>query len=246
MITPQRSVLAIAAMALALPALAEDYRVEGGASWLDFEDVDAWGADLTVYFKPVRPDAGAPLAEAGFLTRSSNLSVNFTRDGSGDFDRAEGGLEFYADDFYLTAGASRFDNGFDVDSYRLGAGMMLSKNTRLSANWERIEPATDPNVDMFTIAAKHLMALENGRAINLEADIGAADDGDTHFAYRLQADYYPVPELGLGLRYSGIGSDDQYGLGSRYFFLPNLSGEVEWLRDDNDDNRFQVRLGARF
>lgn len=56
----------------------------------------------------------------------------------------------------------------------------------------------------------------SGRAINLEASLGAADNSDTDFVYDLLADYYPTPELSFGARYQGFGSDDQYGIGARF------------------------------
>lgn len=231
---------------VSVAASASDYSVEGGLSWWDFEGDNALGADLTVYFSPVAVSGDRPLAEAGFLSQAGNLSINYARDTDGDFDLIEGALELYVDNFYAAIGAARFSNGFDLDSYGVRGGWMLGPATRLSGGWERIETGDGADIDRYTVGAKHVASLGGGRAINIEGELGAADNGDAKFTYNLKADYYFNSALSLGGRYDGIGSEDRYGLGSRYFFTRMLSGEAEWLRDDNNDNIFQLRLGARF
>jgi hypothetical protein len=231
---------------LTAAATASDYTVEGGLSWWDLEGNTAWGGDITVYFSPVIYSNDRPLAEARFLSRAGNLSINYARDTGGDFDLIDGSLELYVDDFYAAIGASRFSNDFDVDSYGLRGGWMITPATRLTGGWERIESSDQTDIDRYTLGAKHVTLLGGGRAINIEGDLGAADNGDTKFTYNLKADYYFSPAFSLGGRYDGIGSEDRYGLGTRYFFTPMLSGEIEWLRDDNRDDTFQLRLGTRF
>jgi hypothetical protein len=225
---------------------ASDYTVEGGLSWWDIEGENAWESDITVYFSPVTVAGDRPLAEAGFLSRASNLSLNYARDTGGDFDLIGGSLELYVDDFYAAISASRFSNDFDVDSYGLRGGWMIAPAVRLTGGWERIEMEDGADIDRYTVGAKYFTSLGDGRAINFEGNLGAADNGDTKFAYDLHADYYFTPAFSLGARYDGVGSDDRYGLGTRYFFTSMLSGEFEWLRDNNDDDIFQLRLGARF
>ncbi len=227
---------------------AEQFTAEGGLSLWDLDGDGAWGGDVTAYFQPVVIGA-FPRAEAPFLNQAGSLQIDYTRDEDGDHDLTEGMLEVYAHDYYAALNASRFSNGTDLDSIGLRVGRMLTPATRVTLGWEQVETDEFREMDVFTLGAKHVAMLSGERAINFEADFGGADNGDTEFVYDMLVDYYPSPDLSFGARYRGIGSDDQYGLGARYFFLPNWSGEVEWLRDDSSaetDDIVQLRLGARF
>lgn len=92
------------------------------------------------------------------------------------------------------------------------------------------------------------MALLGGTsAINLEGEVGVARNGSDDFAYALWTDFYVNRAFSVGLRYSGIDSDNQFGAGLKWFFVERVSGEFEFTHDDdNDDDIFQVRLAARF
>lgn len=238
--------LLVAGLSVSAASVAEDYTVEGGVSWWNFDGSDAWGTDITTYFSPVTTQ-GLPLAEAPFLNQVGNLRIDYARNDDDDYDVIEGMLEVYANDYYAAIGASRFSNQFDdLDSFGLQFGRMVTPETRLTLGWERVDTDPSEDMDIFTVGVKHVHMFGGGRAISLESSLGAADNDDTDFVYDLLADYYLMPELSVGARYRGIGSNDQYGLGTRYFFLPNWSGEVEWLRDEDDEGTIQVRMGARF
>jgi hypothetical protein len=234
------------ALGMSSMAMGADYNFELGGSWFDLEQGSAWGADFTWHFDPVRPGRG-PLDQAGFLNRSSNLQIDYLRDSDGNFDAIGGMVELYLEGFFAGFGASRFSNGFDIDGYSLRGGWMTAPNTRITGNWDRIDPSFGSSVDIFTVGVKHVQLLGGGNAFHVDAELGAATNGSTEVAYALRADYYPMPELGFGLRTSGIGSDNDYGFGARYFFTPQISGEFEWLRnDETSDDTIQFRLGARF
>ena len=235
-----------AALGISSLAMATDYSFELGGSWFDLEYGSAWGTDFTWHFDPVRSGRG-PLEQAGFLNRSSNLRLDYLRDTDGDFHAVAGTLELYLEGFYVGAGASRFSNGFDIDSYSLRGGWMTGPNTRVTGNWDRIEAPFGSDIDIFSVGVKHVQLLGGGTAFHIDTELGAATNGDTEVAYALRADYYPMPEFGFGLRTFGIGSDNDYGFGARYFFTPQISGEFEWLRHDaTSDDTVQFRLGARF
>lgn len=241
-----RLLIGAAALGISSLAVSADYNFEFGGSWFELEQGSAWGADFAWHFDPVRPGRG-PLDQAGFLNRSSNLRIDYLRDSDGDFDAIGGMVELYFEGFYASAGASRFSNGFDIDSYSLRGGWMIAPNTRVTGNWDRIEFPFGSDVDIFTVGAKHVQLLGDGTAFHVDGEIGAATNGSTELAYAVRADYYPMPEFGFGLRTSGIGSDNDYGFGARYFFTPQISGDFEWLRDDaTSDDTIQFRVGARF
>jgi hypothetical protein len=241
-----RLFVGVAVLGASAASLSSEFNFEAGGSWFDLEQGSAWGADVTWHFDPVRPGKG-PLDQAGFLNRSSNIRLDYLRDTSGDFDAIGGMLELYLEGFFASFGMSRFSNGFDIDSYSLRGGWMTAPNTRVSGNWDRIETPFGNDIDIFTVGVKHVQLLAGGTAFHVDGEIGAATNGSTEFAYALRADYYPMPELGFGLRTAGIGSDNDYGFGARYFFTPQISGEFEWLRHDaTSDDTVQFRLGARF
>ncbi|QOC23633.1 putative porin [Wenzhouxiangella sp. AB-CW3] len=227
-------------------SLATDFNFEAGGSWFDLEQGSAWGGDFTWHFDPVRSGRG-PYDQATFLNRSSNLQLDYLRESSGDFDAIGGMLELYLEGFFAGFGASRFSNGFDVDSYTLRGGWMTGPSTRVTGNWDRIEMPYGSNIDILTMGIKHVQELGGGVAFHVDAEVGGASNGSTELAHALRADYYPMPHFGFGLRSSGIGSDRDYGFGTRYFFTPQISGEFEWLRnDDTSDDTIQIRVGARF
>ncbi len=241
-----RLLVGVTVVGASTASLANDFNFEAGGSWFDLEHGSAWGADVTWHFDPVRPGNG-PLEQAGFLNRSSNIRLDYLRDTSGDFDALGGMLELYLEGFFAGFGLSRFSNGFDIDSYSLRGGWMMGPNTRITGNWDRIETPFGSDTDIFSVGVKHVELLGGGTAFHVDGEIGAATNGSTEFAYALRADYYPMPELGFGLRTAGIGSDNDYGFGARYFFTPQISGEFEWLRHDStSDDTVQFRLGARF
>lgn len=231
-------------LALSAGAMASDYRVELGGQYVDFDFTEAWGADATIHFEPVQTGNG-PLAEAAFLSRASNVGFAYLREDDDNFDISSIGTEIYAGNFYLAASYSRFSNGFELNDYGIRVGMMLGQNTRATVGYNRSEFPFDFNLDSYTVGLKHVMMLAGNTALNLEGEAGIVDDSGSDLIYSFQADYYFSPSFSLGARYSGIESDDEWGLGARYFFTPRISGGLEYSRVDSDDI-FGLRVAARF
>ncbi|MGY6630370.1 MAG: putative porin [Wenzhouxiangella sp.] len=232
------------ALALSAGAMASDFNVEIGGSYVDFDFTKGYGADATVFFQPVSIQQG-PFAEAPFINRASNLGAAYLRQKDGDFDVYTLGGEFYIDDLYIAANYSRFSNGFSLNDYGVRLGYMVADNTRVTVGYNRQELPFGFDIDRYTVGAKHLMLLTADTALSLEADIGIADADKNRFTYDLAADYYLTRSFSLGARYSGIGSDDQWGVGTRFFFTPRFSAGAEYTRDSGDDI-FALRLAARF
>ncbi len=235
--------LTAACTLLATAAVAEDYQFEIGASYVDLDVVDGFGGDIRAHFGIVQPGRG-PLAEAAYLTRTGSVGVGYARFDGGDFDLWNIDTEFWADDFYLGAFYSRLDNGGKLETYGVRGGWMVAPNSRLHATWERID-FDFADVDVFTVGGKHVAELGGDAWFNFEADLGVARNGSNDFAYRLRADYYPMRVFGIGARYAGIESDDEWGLGASFFFTPRINGAAEWTRADGD-NVWELRLAARF
>ena len=237
---------AAAVMGLSSVSMASDFQFELGGSLIDFQGNSAYGADLAWHFEPVQRRTG-PLDQAGFINRSSNLRVDYLRDTDGAFDIYGGELELYMEGFYVGLGASRFSNGFDIDSYSLRAGWMTGRNTRFTGGWDHIDSPTSSGVDILSVGIKHVQTLANDRAIHFDGEIGTITDDVSELTHTIQADFYPMSHFGLGLRSSGIGSDHSYGVGTRFFFTPRISGGFEWLHHDaSDTDTYQFRVAARF
>ena len=219
-------------------AQAQDYQVEVGLSYIDFDGDDhAIGVDGTFYLDQVQT-AGRPLAEAAFMGRNNNIfAAYFSRD-KADVDLFMLGGEFWINNFYL-AGAY---GDLDGDSlYEVALGYMVSDNLLVSASYydgDEIEEET------IALRAKYVTQLGNN-FVNLEAEVSDTD-GDTGIA--LLGDYFFTNEFSAGVRVADTGVSGEktvYGLGARYFFTPTISGELEYLTQDSVDE-ITVRLAARF
>lgn len=239
---------AAVALSFSSAVLAGDYWFEGGLSYIDFDgEVDLFGADATFYFEQVNTRLG-PLGEASFLSRASNIGLYYDTDKDRDFDEIGGALELYIDDFYLSGGASRFSNGFDIDTYSVSAGWMVLENTRVTVGYDRVDDDRAPRkADIFTLAVKHYQPLAGETGLNLEGALGAARRGSNDVAYAFRADYYVNREFSFGGHIAGIKSDYDIGAQARWFFLPRFSGELAYTRDTEfKTNTWGVRLAARF
>mgnify|MGYP000151672992 CR=1 FL=1 len=186
-----RGLLLMATVGTSAVGLAEEFTVEGGISWWNFDGDDAWGGDVTAFFSPVIIGT-YPRAEAPFLNQAGNLRIDYTRDSNGDYDLTSGMLEVYSNNYYAALNASRFSNGFDLDSIGVRIGRMVTPATRVTIGWEQVEIDEFREMDIFTLGAKRVFTLGDGRAINFETSLGAADNGDTDFVYDVLADYYPL------------------------------------------------------
>ena len=219
-------------------AQAQDYQVEAGIFYIDFDGDDhAIGVDGIFYLDQVQT-AGRPLAEAAFLGRNNNIFASYVTVDDLDIDIFSLGGEFWINDFYVAAAYTDFDGDAEYD---VALGYMLSDNLLLSviySDGEEIEEET------ISLNAKYVAKLGNN-FVNLEASISDTD-GDTGIA--VLGDYFFTNEFSAGVRVSDSGVSGEktaYGVGARYFFTPTISGELEYETEDSFDT-IGVRLSARF
>ena len=213
--------------ALAITGTAHAYQAEVGAS-AGLIDPDngsssgSFGVDGTYYFNPVQT-RNAPLAEAAFLDRASNVNAKYQYDEVGDDERHRYGIGaevgyLPAPGLLIAAGLKGYDNDYD--------------------------DGVDP-----TLRAKYVTSLSNGKDINLEAGAGFGDLDE----YNLAADYFIDKTLSLGVDYYSkdrdYGDTNEFGINARKFFTPQVSlegrvgfGEV----GNNDYNKFGVAAKYRF
>ena len=250
--------------ALVLTGTAHAYQAEVGASaaYLDPDhggSGSAFGVDGTYYFNPVQT-RNAPLAEAAFLDRASNVNAHATFADRGDVDNNTYGVgaEFYVpnSDFYLGGDISRNEKerfnalgqkyDFDTTYYAAEVGYLPAPGLLIAAGVKGYDNDNDDGVDP-TLRAKYVTTLSNGKDINLEAGAAFGDLDE----YNLAADYFIDKTLSIGADYRNNDLTDQseFGINARKFLNQQVSlegrvgfGEV----GNNDYNSFGVAAKYRF
>jgi hypothetical protein len=241
----KKSYLAVAvaaAFAVQGVAHAQDYQMEAGVSYADFDGNDsAVGLDFTYYLETVTT-ANRPLAEAYFLGRNSNIGAAYVTEDKADVDTLAIGGEFWLEDIYLGAALSRSDDSIDTyNDYALRVGFMLQEGTLAYIG---LDDGDSFNKSTFHLGAKHVGKLGEN-FVNLEADL-ASNDGDNTLT--LVGDYFFSSEFSAGVRVAESdisGVDTEFGVGARYFFTPTISGQVEYTTQDSFDT-IAIRVAARF
>lgn len=250
--------------ALAVTGTAHAYQAEVGAAaaYLDPDNGgsgNAFGVNGTYYFNPVQT-RNAPLAEAAFLDRASNVKAHATFADQGDTDSNTYGVgaEYYVPntDFYLSGDVSRNNaeirdsfgdkHDFDTTYYSAEVGYLPAPGLLIAAGLKGYDNDNDDGVDP-TIRAKYVTQLSNGKDINLEAGAAFGDLDE----FNLAADYFIDKTFSVGADYSSNDLLDQneFGVNARKFLNPQVSvegrvgfGEV----GNNDYNSFGVAAKYRF
>ena len=250
--------------ALAITGTANAYQAEVGAAaaYIDPDNGSsgsAFGVDGTYYFNPVQT-RNAPLAEAAFLDRASNVNAQATFADRGDLDNNTYGVgaEVFVpnSDFYLSGNiskneAERFNilgqkYDFDTTYYSAEVGYLPAPGLLIAAGVKGYDNDNDDGVDP-TVRAKYVTTLSNGKDINLEAGAAFGDLDE----YNLAADYFIDKTLSVGADYHNNDLTDQneFGINARKFFTEQVSlegrvgfGEV----GNNDYNSFGVAAKYRF
>ena len=248
--------------ALAVTGTANAYQAEVGAS-AGLNDPDnssssgSFGVDGTYYFNPVQT-RNAPLAEAAFLDRASNVNAQYKYDEIGDDERHRYGVgvEYFVpnSDFYLSGNVGgddfEFANGTDFDETVYGAevGYLPAPGLLIAAGLKGYDNDVDDGVDP-TLRAKYVTTLSNGKDINLEAGAAFGDLDE----YNLAADYFIDKTLSIGADYyskdTGLTDTNEFGINARKFFTPQVSleGRVGFGEAGNNDyNSFGVAAKYRF
>jgi hypothetical protein len=255
--------IAVAALAGMGSAVAQDYQIELGASYTDINpDVGSGDSTLafggTYHLNRVKT-AGHPLAEAGFLQRSSNLSAGYATTDKADVDGFGIGGEFYLTQLYLRGEYIMVDAaGTDVDTLSGRIGLMLSDSLRLAAGINRVDvdtPGTDA-LNHTVLEAKYVSKMAGGTALNLEGDLTFFDDGGSGtdvVGLNLSGDYYLNPMTSLGLSYFKVDSDaaagdsDDFGIDVSHFFTPTFAGALEYrTASDGDADVITAAVTLRF
>jgi len=250
--------MAVAAASLvAQPALAQDYQMEAGLSYISYDyDVgssdSAMGVDFRYNFETVST-AGKPLAEAQFLGRNGGADLGYVAVDKADSTTMSVGGDYWLDDIYVAASFINHDDGTDKESaIGIKAGYMLDDSLRVHLGFSNKGYVAGSGVNddsTLSVGAKYTADM-GGNYINLEGEFLNSSD---YKIFGVSGDYYLTNELsaGIGLEKSDISGADKMAieLGANYFVMPNVSGEVAYTLNNNGrdkDNAIGLRVAARF
>lgn len=224
-----------AAIALALPAQADDYRVELGVGFAHtsfdgdgIPDAKELGVAGTFYLEPVTTD-GLPLAEAAFLGKSSFLRAGTTRAEFGDdkIDILHATLGYYMPDtiFYGELSFTYFDDLSPGDRSNVSGAFGVTPIDGLLVLTRFDEDGWDPNV-----TAKYVGKLANSHFY--AATVSAVDPDAGDVDVRLDVDYFLDHTFSVG---AGVGRHD-WSLRAQKFFTPGFAvGGRLTAGDDADE-----------
>lgn len=246
--------------ALAVTGTANAYQAEvgvtAGAVDPDYGSTKGvYGVEGTAYFKPVQT-RNAPLAEAAYLDRASNVNAqyNYSKVDDIKLHNYSAGIEYFVpnSDFYLSGDIGRQDikfkhaSNFDTTVYSAEVGYLPAPGLLVAAGVKGydndIKSRTAPS-----LRAKYVTELANGQDINLEAGATFGDIKD----YNVAADYFIDKTLSVGVDYQkqDLLDNKEWGINARKFVTQNISleGRVGFATNDvNDYNTYSVGAKYRF
>ncbi|TCM68762.1 putative general porin [Acinetobacter calcoaceticus] len=245
--------------ACAFSASANAYQAEVGGSYNfsdndNYSDTHAFGIDGTYYFKPVQT-RDAPLNEAAFLDRASNVSAKVDyADNSGVKDSYFGaGAEVFVPgtDFYVSGNIGRDETkvkGYKSDysnrltSYGAEVGYLPAPGLLLAVGVKGYDVKDGKDGVDPTVRAKYVTKVGQHN-VNMEAYGGFGDLDE----YGVRGDFYLDNSLSVGVDYynNDLSKYDEWGLNAKKFFNQNVSVEGRIGLGDNY-NTYGVRAAYRF
>ncbi len=226
-------------------SFAEDYQFDV-AGVIAKEDLDNLNVDSTViaagiqyHFKGVDTSQG-PLAEAGYLNKSSNISALQMTDISGDADVDVTILsgEIYIPNtmFYLKADHAIFDGG-DDSTTTLHFGLTPIDGLLLTTYYN------DDTDYQANINAKYYLPLTADNSMVFRGGLEDSDDfGNT---LTVGADYYFNQRTGIGFNLSDNDDFSQTEIHATHFFMEDAYAGISFTDTDNQ-NVIALTGGFRF
>lgn len=267
--------LAIASALLATLAavnVAHAYQTEVNVGYesTDFDDadgsVDAISLNGKYYLAPVKTGS-APLAEAAFLDKSSNVALAYTNLDSDGLEADSLGLsgEYYIPNsqFYVSGSLNRTDaDGEKGNGFAVEAGYLPMTGLLLAVGVADMEESLDPlqfakygtltsvgtvlsagEDTAVTLRAKYVYKVGTND-VNLESNLVIGDET----AYRVAADLYLDPTLSIGASLADATFDDSdmiFGVRAQKFVTPTVAVGGSYTTTDGADS-FGLNLTARF
>ncbi len=253
-----KNVFKIAALAtvLAVSCGANAYQIDGDVtvshtnSHDGYDASTALGLAATYYFQNVQPVRSAPLAEAAFLNRASNVGIGYstlTGSNSGDYNNFVLGGEYYVPNSQFYVAGSYINSkyaGIKSDGFDAKLGYLPMNGLLLTLG--ATSAGTDNNDTQATLGGKYVfpVAGNGSNFVNVEGQVTLADNSP----FKVKADYYLDPTLGVGLGYAGSTNSDVKGttdIHAQKFINPMMAigGQVS---STDGNTAFGVNLKGRF
>lgn len=243
---------------LSLTGVANAYQAEVGGSYnyLDPDHgngVSQFGLNGTYYFNPVQT-RNAPLKEAAFLDRASNVhaNVNYGDNDGTTNTQYSGGVGYYIpnSDFYIGADVGRNEFQYDHNPkvkttlYSAEVGYLPAPGLLVAVGAQGYDTKHgDSGVDP-TLRAKYVTQVGQ-HDVNLEAR-GVFGDNENK-QYYVGGDYFIDKTLSFGADYTKDKSinQDQWGIRADKYFTNNVSvnGRIGF---GDDYNTYTVGAAYRF
>ena len=262
--------LALATALLAGLGTAHAYQAELNVGYENTDvdnigDLDTFFINGKYYLNGVQVK-NAPLAEAAFLSKASNIGLGYANasgDGDEDIDVFGVSGEFYIPNtqFYVGGTVNQVDfAGDDNTGYALEVGYLPVNGLLLAigAANESVDPVQVANYG-FTANLSNALTVGDDTALSLRAkyvtQIGnhfTNFEGLTYIGdettYRLAADLYIDPTLSVGLSFADStadGSDTLFGIKAQKFLTPTIAAGVNYHTTDGIDS-FGINGTFRF
>lgn len=258
----KRTLIATALTLCSAGAFANSFQHETNLDygWGDIlnADIKAYSLSHQFYLNPVRVN-NMPLAEAGFLSRSSSLlfgysyaKYDFANLGESSVSAWSIGGEYrdVSHNFYASLQWTEFNNGGDreIDT---SLGFYLDPTWLVKLDIEHMRPDDFGSVTQYGLSTKKLMTLANGDFLNVEASY--MDLAKTSFSrFGVAADYYFGQNLSLGLAYDWMTKNvfdadaDAFTVRGNWYLMPNLALKAGVTFDSLDTGDDLYHLGVSF
>lgn len=238
-----KKILGVAvALVVSNAAIADSYNTEisGGLMRLSADngaDETVLGLGIEYHFNAV-DTSDKPLAEAAFLTKSSNIGAATAVFNDADLSITVLSGEAYIPQAYIYGRLdySMMRGDLDDESWTatFGAtpidGLLITTSTTEDVDYE------------FNLAAKYVTDIGGGRWINLE---GGFEDTDDDVIVRIGGDFYFNAATSVGLSLTDNGDDNSVTLRGRHFFSNEFYAGASYESSDWIDT-LALEAGLRF
>jgi hypothetical protein len=217
-------------LSAALGEASYEYEIENpfGADYDVDQDVSELDLGATFYFAPVNTAKG-PLAEAAFLSKSSEVAIDISRDEVewDDDDEYDIDSNIISGQFVLPNPSLIFraawgqgeDDGDDTDLLGIGFGGYITDHITLTLDYIQVDydfDEDDESVDSFILTYKQLIEFGGDSSLVIEPYLASIDDfGDDAAKVGIDVTWYITRQLGLTAGISGYGVEDDGGDFSR-------------------------------
>jgi len=224
-------------------------------------DLKAYSLSHQFYLSPVSTANNMPLAEAGFLSRSSSVLVgydyakfDFGNLGDTSLSAWSVGGEYrdVSHNFYASLLWTEFNNSSDR-AIETSLGYYLDPSWLVKLDIEHLRPDGEGSVTQYGVSTKKLMTLGNGDFMSVEASY--MDMANTSLGrFGVAADYYFGQNLSLGLAYDWLtkgvfdAESDAFTVRGNWYVMPNLALKAGVTFDsvDTGDDLYHVGASYRF